>query len=141
MTNGDNMRSGVSAIVAKDGKVLLVKRGKQPYQGFWSLPGGSIKIGEGPGEAIIRELKEETGLDAIGPKFVTQYEPTPPGEDSIIKLHFVLDVFLIEKFTGTAKAGDDASDLCWVGQAKMDRLEMTPGTGDLIKTILGDRLT
>ena len=141
MTNSPTLKTGVSAIIPSDGKVLLVKRGKQPYKNMWSLPGGSQKIGEKPDEAVVREVKEETGLDAIGPKFVTQYELAAPSEDGTITNHFLLSVFLIEQFSGTARAGDDASDLMWVNQKEMDALEMTPGTAELIKRVLGDLLT
>jgi 8-oxo-dGTP diphosphatase len=49
--------------VVKDNKILLIKRSKKPYLGYWALPGGKIEYGEHPEEAALREIKEETGLD------------------------------------------------------------------------------
>ena len=53
----------VLAYIVKDGRVLLIKRGLPPYRNYWSFPGGGTKPGEGPREACIREVEEETGLD------------------------------------------------------------------------------
>ena len=141
MTKNSKHRIGVSAIIPSDGRVLLVKRGKQPYKNLWSLPGGSQKLGENLSDAVIREVNEETGLVASDAKFITQFETMASGSNAATNQHFVLSVFLIEQFSGTEKAGDDASDLCWASRNEMDRLEMTPGTGELIKSVLGDLLT
>ena len=58
-------RPGASVVVFRGDEVLLVQRGKRPYEGFWSLPGGEIQWGETAAEAARRELKEETGLLAL----------------------------------------------------------------------------
>ena len=59
---------GAGAVVVKSGQVLLIRRGKAPRKGEWSLPGGSVEIGETTEEATLREVKEETGLDVdLGP--------------------------------------------------------------------------
>ena len=50
--------------VVHDGKILLLKRVKSPYKGYWALPGGMVEFGEHPQETAVREVKEETGLDA-----------------------------------------------------------------------------
>jgi len=55
--------TAVLGYVVKDSKVLLMKRGTEPYQSFWSLPGGVINEGETPEQACIREVEEETGLN------------------------------------------------------------------------------
>lgn len=54
--------TGVSALIVRDGRVLLVRRGKEPFKGYWSLPGGTVEPGETPDEAVRREVLEETGL-------------------------------------------------------------------------------
>ena len=55
---------GASIAVFKGDTVLLVQRGRAPFRGLWSLPGGSIEPGESAREAALRELKEETGITA-----------------------------------------------------------------------------
>lgn len=63
------IRSTVVAVIEKDGKVLLVKRNTEPFNGYWTLPGGHIDFGERAEQAVIREVKEETGL-SFKPKFL-----------------------------------------------------------------------
>ena len=63
------VKTTVGAIIEKDGKILLTKRNIEPYKGDWCLPGGHIEYFEPAKNAVIREVKEETGLDFDG-KFV-----------------------------------------------------------------------
>ncbi len=56
--------TGIIAAVVHNGKVLMLKRTKEPFIGYWALPGGKIDIGEHPEETAVREIKEETGIDA-----------------------------------------------------------------------------
>lgn len=66
-------RATVGAIIEKDGKILLVERNTEPFKGYWAIPGGHIDFGEMAEQAIIREAKEETGLD-IKPEFFRYFE-------------------------------------------------------------------
>lgn len=63
------VRSTVCAVIEKENKVLLVKRNTEPFKGYWTLPGGHIDFGETAKKAVIREIKEETGL-TFTPKFM-----------------------------------------------------------------------
>lgn len=64
----DRPTVGAGAVVVKGSDVLLIRRGKAPRKGEWSLPGGSVELGETTEEATVREVKEETGLDVeLGP--------------------------------------------------------------------------
>ncbi len=56
------VRATTGAVIVKDGKVLLIKRGHEPFKDYWAIPGGHIDYGETAEQAIIREIKEETGL-------------------------------------------------------------------------------
>ncbi|MBW2974765.1 NUDIX hydrolase [Candidatus Woesearchaeota archaeon] len=64
------VRATVGAVIENDGKVLLVKRNCEPFKGFWSLPDGHIDFGETAEQAVIREVKEETGLTIKRPMFL-----------------------------------------------------------------------
>lgn len=70
-------RATVGAIIKKEGKVLLVKRNHEPFKGYWCLPGGHIDFGETAEQAVIREVKEETGL-TITPRFLNYRDEIYP---------------------------------------------------------------
>ncbi|MEM3770350.1 MAG: NUDIX hydrolase, partial [Candidatus Bathyarchaeia archaeon] len=61
---------GVGAIIICDGKILLEKRKGEPGKGKWSVPGGLVELGERAEDAVIREVKEETGLDVADPELI-----------------------------------------------------------------------
>ena len=95
----------VDGVIIKDGKILLIKRKNEPFKGRWALPGGFVEYGETVEEAVLREVKEETGLDAEIKKLVGVY--SDPNRDP--RGHTISVVFLLEA-KGSAIAGDDASD-------------------------------
>ncbi len=96
----------VDAIVEKEGKVLLIKRKNEPFG--WALPGGFIEYGESAEAAVLRELKEETGLDTLKLRQFKVY--SSPERDK--RIHTISVVFVVET-TGKAVAGDDAKSPQW----------------------------
>lgn len=133
--------SAVSAIVHENGKVLLILRGKQPFKGKWSLPGGRQEIGERLKDAALRELKEETSITAFDAIFERVYEEITLNAEGIAEFHVNITIFKVNAFSGSAKAGDDAADVMWANKADLQRLKMTPNTADIICEVLGDLLT
>jgi len=125
-------RTGVSIAVFSGEGVLLVQRGKAPYYGYWSLPGGSQEFGETLEKAALRELREETGLLAGTLRFAEIFEPMLRNDDGTIVDHFVLAVFCCRSFRGTLRAGDDASRAEWHPLSGIGQLAMTPGTAAII---------
>ena len=130
-------RTGVSILVLRGGEALLVRRAKEPYAGYWSLPGGTQEFGETMEEAARRELAEDTGLAATRLSFAEIVEPMLRGEDGSVLRHFVLGLFVCEAYEGEPVAGDDASALGWFAFEAMEGLEMTLGTAALIRRIAG----
>jgi 8-oxo-dGTP diphosphatase len=98
----------VGAIVVDDGQLLLVRRGRGPGAGAWSIPGGRVEPGETLGEAVVRELREETGLEGVCDGFVGWVERI--GAEH----HFVILDFLVAALPGEPRAGDDAAEVRWV---------------------------
>ena len=125
-------QTGVSVAVFSGDKVLLVKRGKAPYLGFWSLPGGSQNFGETLSAAAIRELQEETGLVAHSVEFAEFIEPQAHNKSGELIAHFVLGVFVCREFSGTPIAADDACDLVWCSVNTLAKFTLTPGTDGVI---------
>ena len=115
---------GVGAVVWKDGRVLLVKRGRPPRQGSWSLPGGRQELGETVYQAAEREIHEETGvgiriLDIAG---VVDFIDRDGGD---IRYHYtVIDVVALWR-SGEAVAGDDAAAVVWVAPERLSDYGVT----------------
>ncbi len=101
---------GVGGIVFQDDKVLLVKRGKEPGLGKWSIPGGAVDVGETVKTAIQREIEEETGLLVEVLDLVEIFERIIPDSQGRILYHYVLLDYWCRMKGGQLKAQSDAAD-------------------------------
>ena len=112
----------VAAVVLDDtGRVVLVRRGKAPDAGEWSIPGGAVEIGESLETALRREVREETGLEiAVGP-FLEIYERVEREADGAVRFHFVVIDYRGTVIGGTPRAGDDAAEVALVDPSDLDR--------------------
>ena len=109
------------------GRLLLIKRGHDPEAGKWSLPGGRIEPGETDAQALVREMREETGLTVLpGPLLGAVERPGPGGR--------IIDIrdYAATVTGGTLAAGDDAADARWVAAADVPRLPLTSGLADAL---------
>jgi 8-oxo-dGTP diphosphatase len=120
----------VGAVVKDDrGRLLLIKRGHAPGAGLWSLPGGRIEPGETDAEALVREMREETGLVIDPGQLIgTVRRPARDG--------FVFDIrdYAATVTGGTLRPGDDAADARWMDASEMESLPMTEG---LVEALTG----
>ena len=118
----------VGAIVKDQaGRLLLIQRGHEPETGRWSLPGGRIEPGESDTQAVVRETREETGLQVTCGALVGSVErPGPRGA--------VLDIrdYSATVTGGTLTAGDDAADARWVSPADLAGLPLTSGLAETL---------
>lgn len=104
---------GVAAVILREGKVLLVKRGRQPRKGAWSLPGGRVEVGETLHHALQREVREETGLEVTVGPLLELVELVERDADLVLH-HFVVADYLCMCDAGSPVAGDDAADVAWI---------------------------
>lgn len=120
----------VGGVVIRNGRVLLIRRGTPPLEGRWSIPGGRVEWGETLEQAVLRELREETGLDVRVIELIEIVErifDDPPARDSPAapQFHFVILDYLCEAPAGEARAGGDAREVLWVSEEELARYELT----------------
>lgn len=113
---------GVSAVIRQAGKILLVKRGREPFAGCWALPGGKIRAFEPHAQALSREVKEETGLVVVPERVAGVAEAIDPNR----QYHYVIIVSFASVSGGELEPGDDADDVAWYSQSAMQSLALTP---------------
>ena len=116
---------GVGAIIICDGKILLEKRKNEPGKGKWSIPGGLVELGERVEQTVIREVKEETGLDVEKPEHIDVVDNVVRDENGEIKYHFVIIDYFVKLRGGTMKAMSDAEELRWVTFDEVEKYDLT----------------
>jgi 8-oxo-dGTP diphosphatase len=103
----------VGAVVVNEGRVLLVKRGREPLKGQWSLPGGLVEVGESLEAAVIREVEEETGL-IVEPVGLVELLDRIYREGARVRFHYVIADYLCRATGGALKAASDADEVRWI---------------------------
>jgi 8-oxo-dGTP diphosphatase len=118
----------VGAIISDAaGRLLLIKRGHEPGKGLWSLPGGRVEAGETDEQAVVREVREETGLTVTAGRLIGCVQRPGPGGS-------VYDIrdYAATVTGGTLAAGDDAQDARWAGPGELAALPLTSGLVDAL---------
>ena len=117
----------VGAIVVDDDDLLVIRRGHGPGAGEWSIPGGRVEGGELLAEAVVREVREETGLEAVCGQLVGWAERIHDDR------HFVIldfDATVLERREPTP--GDDAQEACWVPLGDVAELRLVEGLAEFL---------
>lgn len=115
----------VGGVCVRDGHLLVVQRGRGVATGRWSLPGGRVEPGETLAAAVIRELREETGLDVeVGPLCGI-------AERISEQAHYVIIDYWVHA-SGAATPGDDARAVDWVDRGGLDALDLVDGLVDFL---------
>jgi ADP-ribose pyrophosphatase YjhB (NUDIX family) len=112
-------------VIIKEGKIALIKRGNEPARGKWTIPGGLVELGESPDQAVLRETKEETGLDVDNPTLMDVVSNVNLDENGKIKYHYVIIDYLVHVKAGTAEASSDAVELRWVPFDEVEGYDLT----------------
>lgn len=99
----------IDAIIVRDGKILLIKRGAEPFKGFWALPGGYVDWDETVEDAVRREVAEETGLMVTSLELIGVFSKPERHPKQCIDVAFAVETM------GEPKAGDDAVEIGWFG--------------------------
>jgi ADP-ribose pyrophosphatase YjhB (NUDIX family) len=126
---------GVGAVIVKENRVLLIRRGAEPLKGHWSLPGGLVELGESLTEAVVREVREETGL-IVEPLELVELFDSIHREGARVRYHYVVADYLCRVVGGALQAASDAEDARWVERDGWDRpsaLRLDPVTVRVIE--------
>jgi ADP-ribose pyrophosphatase YjhB (NUDIX family) len=116
---------GIGVIAFRGEEVLLVRRGKPPRLGAWSLPGGAQHLGEGAQEAARRELREETGIE-VGPLLLADViDAVTKDEAGRVRFHYTIVDFAGHWLAGEARAGDDVSEVAWAPPGALSAYDLT----------------
>jgi 8-oxo-dGTP diphosphatase len=129
---------GVGALIFDESRILLVERGQHPLKGQWSLPGGGVETGESLEQAIIREVREETGLDVHPVEVGAIFERILRDVNDAPEYHYVLIDFICEVIGGSLCAGHDSCCAKWFEISGLEQLNMTEGTLAVIRRVHRD---
>jgi 8-oxo-dGTP diphosphatase len=117
----------VGAVVVDRDRLLLIRRGRGPGQGTWSIPGGRVEWGETLAEAVVRELREETALEGVCERFLGWAERMSDDQHAVI-LDFVVTVLVGDD----PVAGDDAAEAAWIPLSDVATLRLADGLAEFL---------
>ena len=116
---------GVGAVIIERGRVVLIRRRYEPLAGQWSLPGGTLELGETLEQGTAREMVEETGLVVhVGP-VIEVFDRIMLDEDERVRYHFVLVDYLCWPLSGELRAGSDVEDAVFAAREDLERYGLT----------------
>lgn len=134
LADGLKPQAAAGVVCVKDGQVLLVRRGTPPMTGEWSLPGGRIEPGETAKDAALRELREETGVEARLAGLIDVVDAIVRNrEGSLVTRHYVLCDYAAVWLSGEPVAGDDADEARFFDMAEIEALGMWDETVRIIR--------
>jgi 8-oxo-dGTP diphosphatase len=130
---------GVGGVVIWEGRALLIRRGSEPLKGQWSIPGGTLELGETLEEGVRRELGEETGLKVRVRELIEVFErifPEQPGKSARARrprYHFVILDYLCERVDGEPRPGSDVTDIAFVSEGELASYNLTPAATRVLR--------
>jgi ADP-ribose pyrophosphatase YjhB (NUDIX family) len=131
---------GVGGVIIENGRALLIRRGSEPLRGEWSIPGGTLELGESLQEGVARELREETGLDVRVLELIEVFDRIFPGDSPPQarakphpRFHFVIVDYLCERISGEPRAGSDVTDVAFATEDELEKFHLTETATRVLK--------
>jgi 8-oxo-dGTP diphosphatase len=122
----------VSAAIFREGRVLIVRRGRPPAHGLYTLPGGGVELGETLEEAIIREVREETGLEIVPLELVGFRQAIVRDAEGRVERHFVILPFAARWIEGEISLNEELAEAHWLTSAGLAGLKTTEGLAQIV---------
>jgi mutator protein MutT len=132
---------GVGGVLVHGGRVLLIRRGKPPLYGRWVVPGGTVELGEGLEQALVREMQEETGLAVEPLELITVFDRIEREGERVV-YHYVIVDYLCRLVSGEARAASDALDVAWAAPSELEVYDLPPKALEVVQEAFrraGDR--
>lgn len=122
---------GVGGVVIRGNRVLLIRRGREPLKGAWTIPGGMLELGESLKNGVKREILEETGLKVTPLEALAVFDRIQKNGERI-QYHYVIVDYLCRPVGGRLKSGSDVLDARWVPREELQRYRITPKATSVI---------
>ena len=126
----------VGAAVCREGRVLVVRRGREPSLGVWTLPGGVVELGEGMRKAAAREVREECGIEVEIGAIVGTLDNIVRDPDGAIRFHYAIVDFAARYASGTLDIDDELMDAAWITPEQFDRYRVPQKTRFVLRKAL-----
>ena len=124
---------GIGGVVIENGRALLIKRGTEPLLGQWSIPGGTLELGESLQQGVAREMLEETGLEVqvldmieVFDRIFVDPAASQSAAKSRPKYHYVIVDYLCERLSGEPQAASDVTDIAFAAEDELENYHLTP---------------
>jgi len=131
---------GIGGVIIDQGRTLLIRRGSEPLLGEWSIPGGTLEIGESLEEGVARELLEETGIEVrvlelieVFDRIYLQDGSTGGADKGRPRFHFVIADYLCERLGGEPRAGSDVTEVAFAREEELARFHLTETATRVLK--------
>ena len=122
----------VSAAIVRDGKVLVVRRARNPALNLYTLPGGAVEAGETLMQAVIREVREETSLKIEPIALAGHREVIVRDAQGRVERHFVILCFVARWLAGEPMLNEELDDARWLAPNELSALQTTEGLAEIV---------
>jgi 8-oxo-dGTP diphosphatase len=138
---------GIGGVIIEQGRTLLIRRGSEPMRGEWSIPGGTLELGETLEEGVVRELLEETGIVVRVLDLIEVFDRIYAEDGTIAvqvlkkpRFHYVIVDYLCKRIGGEPRAGSDVTDVVFAREEELAKYQLTAtATRILQKAFFMDR--
>jgi 8-oxo-dGTP diphosphatase len=131
---------GIGGVIIDGGRTLLIRRGSEPLLGQWSIPGGTLELGESLQEGVARELREETGIEVRVLELIEVFDrvyredwSTGAETHGRPRFHFVIVDYLCERLSGDPRAGSDVTDVAFAREDELANFHLTETATRVLK--------